>query len=86
MGLLLRQANIIRNSLVMLKGGLYGLRHLQTPFLIVGSMKDFGAGSSVTERTGGSDAGDIVSSYINFDEVAPFQVVGAVGKGIFSRK
>lgn len=73
---------MISNFLVMLKGGGYEPRYLQTPFLIMGSMKGFGAGSLVTEGLGGSDAGEIVSSYINVVKVATFQVVEAVGKGL----
>lgn len=61
---------MISNSLIMLKGGGCEPRYLQTPFLIVGSMKGFGAESSVTEGLGGSDAVEIVSSYINVVEVA----------------
>ena len=70
----------------MLKWGECEIRYLQTPFFIVGIMKGFGAGSLVTEGLGSSDAGDIVSRYINIVEVAYFPVVGAVKKGIGLRK
>lgn len=75
MGLLLRQANMISNSLVMLKAGGCGLRYSQTPFFIVGIMKGFGVEGLVTEGLGGSDAGDIVSSYKNVLQVDRKSVV-----------
>ena len=86
MGLLLRQARMISNSLIMLKAGGCGLRYSQTPFFIVGIMRGFGAERLVTEGLGGSDAGDIVSSYINVLQVVSFSAVGALGKGIGLRK
>lgn len=80
MGLLLRQARMISNSLVMPKAGRCGLRYSQIPFFIVGIMRGFGAEGLVTEGLGGSDAGDIVSSYINVLQVVSFSAVRGAGE------